>query len=56
MARSLSVYDGTDRLGTVKIGADGGIVAYDAAGKRLGCFPSVAAAASGLKPALASKP
>jgi hypothetical protein len=47
MARSLSVYDGTDR--TVKIGADGGIVAHNASGKRIGSFASVQAATAAFK-------
>jgi hypothetical protein len=50
MARVLSIYDGQNFIGTVKVGADGGrVVAYDADGKRLGSFASVQAATLAFK-------
>jgi hypothetical protein len=48
MARILSVYDGRECVGTVKV-RDGAAVAYDAKGKRLGSFSSVQAAQAAFK-------
>jgi hypothetical protein len=39
--RSLSLYDGTTLIGTIKIGSRGNAVAYNVTGKRIGSFRSV---------------
>jgi hypothetical protein len=43
VARILSIYDGQECIGTVKV-RDGTAAAYDARGKRLGSYVSVQAA------------
>jgi hypothetical protein len=48
VARVLSVYDGQECVGTVKV-RDGAVVAYDARGKRLGSYVSVQAAQAAFK-------
>jgi hypothetical protein len=42
--RSLSIYDGTTHVGTIKVDADGNVFAFDRDGKRLGLFKSLPAA------------
>jgi hypothetical protein len=48
VARVLSVYDGQECIGTVKV-RDGTAAAYDARGKRLGSYVSVQAAQAAFK-------
>jgi hypothetical protein len=42
--RELSVYDGQECLGKIKVAEDGKAVAFDPSGKRLGRYPSFKAA------------
>jgi hypothetical protein len=42
--RELSLYDGQDLVGTIKVAGDGTARAFDPRGKRLGSFPSLKAA------------
>jgi hypothetical protein len=42
--RSLSVYDGTEHVGRIKVDGAGHIFAYNCAGKKLGSFKSLPAA------------
>jgi hypothetical protein len=42
--RQLSIYDGQDLIGTIKVAMDGTARAFDPRGKRLGSFPSLKAA------------
>jgi hypothetical protein len=44
--REVSLYDGVDWIGTIKIAADDKSVAYDTRGKRLGAFPNFEAASA----------
>jgi hypothetical protein len=44
--RDLSVYDGQECIGRIKVTDDGKAVAYDPNGKRLGSFPSLKAASA----------
>jgi hypothetical protein len=44
--RELSVYDGQEYIGTIKLREDGEAIAFDQRGKRLGSFPSLKAASS----------
>jgi hypothetical protein len=44
--REVSIYDGVNLLGTIKIAADGKSTAYNAHGKRLGLFSSFHAASA----------
>jgi hypothetical protein len=46
--RELSLYDGQECLGTIKVAEDGTARAFDARGKRLGSFPSLKAASAAL--------
>jgi hypothetical protein len=46
--RELSVYDGTNLVGIIKIAPDGKSAALNAFGKRLGVFPSQQAASAAL--------
>jgi hypothetical protein len=47
--RELSLYDGQECLGTIKVAEDGKARAFDAHGKRLGSFPSLKAASDALE-------
>ena len=42
--RELSVYDGQECVGKIKVADDGEAVAFDRCGKRLGTFPTIKAA------------
>jgi hypothetical protein len=44
--RELSLYDGQELIGTIKVADDGKAVAFDWRGKRLGSFPSLKAASA----------
>lgn len=44
--RELSIYDGQDCIGTIKVADDGKATAFDQRGKRLGSFPSFEAASA----------
>ena len=46
--RELSVYDGQEFIGTVKVSEDGKARAFDRDGKRLGSYPSFEAASVAL--------
>ena len=46
--RELSVYDGQEFVGTVKVSDDGKARAFDRDGKRIGSFPSFEAASAAL--------
>lgn len=46
--RELSLYDGQEWLGTIKVADDGTVRAFDPRGKRLGSFPSLKAASAAL--------
>jgi hypothetical protein len=46
--RELSVYDGQEFVGTVKVNEDGTARAFDRDGKRIGSYPSFAAASAAL--------
>jgi hypothetical protein len=45
-ARELSLYDGQDLIGTIKVAVGGKAIAFDPRGKRLGSFPSLKAASA----------
>jgi hypothetical protein len=45
----LSLYDGQDCVGTIKVGPRGKVVAYDAKGKRIGSFRSLQDARAAFK-------
>lgn len=40
-ARDLSLYDGQELVGTIKVAEDGTATAYHPCGKRLGQYPTV---------------
>jgi hypothetical protein len=44
--RKLSLYDGQELVGTIKVAEDGTAVAFDPGGKRVGSFPSLKAASA----------
>jgi hypothetical protein len=46
--RELSVYNGQDCIGTIKVADDGTARAFDRNGKRVGSFPSLKAASAAL--------
>jgi hypothetical protein len=46
--RELSLYDGQECLGIIKVAEDGTARAFDPRGKRLGSFPSLKAASAAL--------
>lgn len=48
-ASLLAVYGGQTCLGSIRVGVRGDAVAYDAKGKRLGCFRSAQAATAAFK-------
>jgi hypothetical protein len=48
-ARILSIYDGQECVGTVKVTSKGEAVAYDPGGKSLGRFPSIEIATAAFK-------
>jgi hypothetical protein len=45
-ARELSVYDGQECIGTIKVAEDGAALAFDQCGKLLGSFPSLKTASA----------
>jgi hypothetical protein len=49
VARVLSIYDGQESVGTVKVTSSGEAVAYDPGGKSLGRFPSIEVATAAFK-------
>jgi hypothetical protein len=48
--RELTVYDGQNQVGTIKVADDGKARAFDVRGKRLGSFPSLTGAYAAFKP------
>lgn len=48
--REISVYEGQQCIGTIKVDEDGEALAFDQCGKLLGSFPSLKAASAALDP------
>jgi hypothetical protein len=55
-SREVSVYDGQECIGTIKVNNDGQARAFDARGNRLGSFPSLTAACAAFKPSEQAAP
>ena len=50
--RELSLYDGQDLIGTIKVAVGGKVIAFDSRGKRLGSFTSLKAASAAFDPSI----
>jgi len=49
MARTISIYEGRERLGRIDIFDDGEAHAFDCQGNKLGMFPNLKAACAAIK-------